>query len=47
MFQHHCRKEKGCKCIENIEVDEVVNLLLKVAQDKKFSTELVKRDIHK
>ena len=47
MFQHHCRKEKGCKCIESIEVDEVVNLLLKVAQEKKLSTELVKRDIHK
>lgn len=32
MFQHQCRKMKTCKCIESIEVEDVVTLLLKEAQ---------------
>jgi len=32
MFQHQCRKKKACKCIESIEIDGVVDLLLKVAR---------------
>jgi ADP-heptose:LPS heptosyltransferase len=33
-FQNQCKKLKSCKCIESIEVKEVVDLLLKEAQKK-------------
>ena len=34
LYHHQCKKMKPCKCIENIEVDEVVTLLLREAKKK-------------
>lgn len=34
MFQHQCREMKACKCIESIEVDEVMALLLRESKKK-------------